>query len=88
MKINGSLELKKIGNLYMIIESSNENINMTNVYSMNESAAMLWQKAGMKEFTNDHLINWLCEEYEVERDIAQKDIEKLLEGWKQFGFII
>lgn len=88
MKINGNLELKKIGNNYMIVESSNNNINMTNIYSMNESAAMLWQKIGFKDFTFNQLVNWIREEYIVEESTAKEDIIKLLKDWKEFGLII
>ena len=88
MKINGNLELKKIGNNYMIVESSNNNINMTNIYSMNESAAMLWHKIGFKDFTFNQLVNWIREEYIVEESTAKEDIIKLLKDWKEFGLII
>lgn len=88
MKINGNLELKKIGNNYMIVESNNNNINMTNIYSMNESAAMLWLKIGFKDFTFNQLVNWIREEYIVEESTAKEDITKLLKDWKEFGLII
>ena len=38
-----NLQLRKIQNQYMIVEASAANVNMSNVYSLNKTAADLWE---------------------------------------------
>ena len=38
-----NLQLRKLGNSYMIVEVSAENVNMSNVYTLNKTAADMWQ---------------------------------------------
>ena len=82
-----SLQLRKIQNQYMIVEVSAENVNMSNVYSMNQTAADLWEVISAEERTVEELIEWLCSNYDVEADVAQSDVESLLAEWREFGLI-
>ena len=36
--------LRRIGNQYMIVEACAGNVNMSNVYSLNRTAAWLWEQ--------------------------------------------
>ena len=82
-----SLQLRKIQNQYMIVEVSAENVNMSNVYSMNQTAADLWEVISTEERTVEELTEWLCSNYDVEADVAQSDVESLLAEWREFGLI-
>lgn len=87
MKLKENLQLRKVGRQYMIVDARSENVNMSKVFTLNETAAFLWQKISEKEWTVDELAGWLCEEYEVDRETGCKDIERQLEEWKNFGLI-
>ena len=54
---------------------------------MNESAAFLWKAVEDKEFDADTLINLLMEEYDITREVAQKDVASLLETWEHAEII-
>lgn len=69
----------------MMVEVSEENINLTNVYSLNETAAMLWQRINEGAYTAGELATWICGKYRVDRDTALKDILRQLAEWKEFG---
>lgn len=43
MKIKSNLKLRRIGNRHMIVEVSDSCVNLTNVYSLNGTAARLWR---------------------------------------------
>ena len=43
MKLQPNLQLRKIGNKYMIVSTASGNVNMTDVFTLNETAARLWQ---------------------------------------------
>ena len=60
---------------------------MTDVISLNETAAALWEKFSGREFTEAEMVEWLCEEYEVEPSVAASDIHNLLARWKEYGML-
>ena len=82
-----NLQLRKIQNQYMIVEASAVNVNMSNVYSLNKTAADLWEMISPGERTVEELIEWLCSNYDVEADIAKADVERQLAEWRDFGLI-
>lgn len=82
-----SLQLRKIQNQYMIVEASAGNVNMSNVYSLNKTAADLWEVINTQERTVEELVEWLCLNYAVEKDVAQMDIERQLAEWREFGLV-
>lgn len=88
MRRNPRLKLRKIGKMYMIVDSQSGAANLTNVYQLNETAATLWQHVGEEHFTTEQAAQILVEEYEVEPAEAQRDVEQLLERWCEFGLII
>ena len=60
---------------------------MTDVFSLNETAARLWQLMEGKDITPKELAVLLCNEYEVGEEDALKDVEKQLCEWKQSGLV-
>lgn len=84
MKIRRDLTLRRVGQNYMVVQLSDNVANMTNVYTMNETAAYLWKKCGTHEFTHTYLTKCLCDEYEVTEEQAEKDINSLVEEWRKY----
>ena len=83
-----SLKLRKIGSKYMIVEASGSCVNLTNVYSMNETAALLWEtlcKDG--EHSTEELAEVLCKAYEVDYERALHDVKHQLNEWETMGLI-
>lgn len=87
MKARKPLTVKKIGKQYMLVDSSNGAQNETSIYTMNATAAFLWEKIGEQEFDAQTLIGWLVEKYDVETTTASHDISALLDEWKSLGLI-
>ena len=61
------------------------NINFSKLISLNETAAFLYRKVQGSEFTPETLADLLTEEYEVSREVALKDAEKLVQQWVDAG---
>lgn len=84
-----NLRLHRIGNKYMIVETVDGCVNLTNVYSMNETAAWLWEAVGKGEDrTPGKLAESLCKVYKVEYDRALRDVEHQLEEWEKMGLLV
>ncbi len=82
------LKLHRIGRKYMLVETPEGCANLTNVYSMNETAAWLWQKiCNGEKHTAEKLAHGLCQEYKVDPDRALHDVEHQLETWKMMGLL-
>ncbi len=65
-----------------------ENIDFSNIISLNESSAYLWKKVEkMDSFTVEDLARFLTDEYEVEMETAMADSEALAKQWLSVGVI-
>lgn len=87
MRSKQGLQLRKIGKQYMIVEACSDNVNMSNVYSLNKTAAWMWQQLESADLTADELADRLCEVYAVDKTAALRDVEQQLAEWQSYGLI-
>ena len=87
MRLNEDLKLRQIGPYYMIVKTSGERTDMTDVFSLNETAAWLWKRAEGSDFTAADLAQWLCDEYDVTMEVALRDVRKMLLEWQEGGLL-
>lgn len=87
MKQKENLVLRKIGKQYLIVDTCNGKADMSDVYSMNEPAAMIWKKIGEGEYSVQEIAEWLCSEYDVDIDVAVRDVQTQVDEWRKFGLI-
>lgn len=85
MKIKDNLSVRKIGNEYMIVSDSDAGLDYTRVISLNETAAYLVEEVGKREFTKDEWIELLMNKYDVEREVAQADVQVLIDKFVKEG---
>lgn len=64
-----------------------ENIDFSNIISMNETSAYLWNGLGDSEFSVDDMVDLLVEEYEVDTETATIDCKELSRLWLEAGII-
>lgn len=63
-------------------------VDFGKIISLNETAAFLWEKASeLGDFTAEQLAEALCSEYDVEKERAIDDVQKMLEIWQKTGII-
>ena len=87
MKAKPGFNLRVVCGENIIVAELEENIDFSNIISMNESSAYLWQNIQGKEFTHEDLVGLLTQEYEVDEATAMKDVKALTELWLQAGII-
>uniref|UniRef100_UPI00403853A9 PqqD family protein n=1 Tax=Segatella hominis TaxID=2518605 RepID=UPI00403853A9 len=87
MKAKPGFNLRVVCGENIIVAEGEENIDFSNIISMNESSAYLWQNIQGKEFTHEDLVDLLIQEYEVDEATALKDVKALTELWLQAGII-
>ncbi|MFA4046403.1 PqqD family protein [Prevotella sp. PCHR] len=87
MRTKKGFNLRTVCGENIIVAEGKENIDFSNIISMNESSAYLWKEVTGREFTCEELAELLTREYNVEKETALKDVTALTEEWKKIGII-
>ena len=87
MKKKNGFNLRSVCGERIIVAEGKENIDFSNIISMNETSAFLWDRLGDEEFTVETLTEMLTEEYEVDYETALADCNALAAQWKEAGII-
>ena len=87
MRLKTNLQLRKIGSKYMVVDNHTGHINMVNVYTLNETAAILWEEMSKRDFTIADMAQTLCEQYDITEEQATHDAQVLLDEWIRFKLI-
>jgi len=88
MKVKNGFNLREVCGEHIIVAEGDENIDFSNIISMNESSAYLWEEVQkMDSFTVDNLVELICSQYEIDEDTARKDAIILAAQWGTAGII-
>ena len=85
MKAKTGFNLRNVCGEQVIVAEGRENIDFSNIISMNETSAYLWNAIQGKDFTVDDLVELLTQEYDVDEQTARKDAEALANQWLEAG---
>ena len=86
MKAKSGFNLRNVCGEQIIVAEGKENIDFSNIISMNESSAYLWKIVQQRDsFTVEDMADLLMEEYDVDRETAVADSQKLAEQWVEAG---
>ena len=88
MKTKKGFTLREVCGEHIIVAEGKENIDFSKITSLKETAAFLWQLvANGEEFYAEQLIQALTDSYEIDSATAEKDVQLLLNQWKEAGII-
>ena len=87
MKIKDGFILRSICGEYIVVGEGLAQVNCNKMLSMNESAAYLWKEITGKEFTREDLVQLLLDQYEVSKEQAAADVDKLVDTWLTEGVV-
>ena len=87
MKIKDGFILRSICGEYIVVGEGLAQVNFNKMLSLNESAAYLWKEVTGREFTKEDLVQLLLDQYEVSREQASQDVDKLVETWLKEGVV-
>lgn len=83
-----NIRLRKVGRNYMILRESKDAVNMNDVYTLNETAAFLMERAkAVESFDEAILAAWLIEEYGIDQTLADTDVHAICGVWKEVGLL-
>lgn len=82
MKIKEGFVLRDVCGDKVIVAEGLDTINFGRLLCLNDTAAWLWDEAHQQgQFSEESLVAALCEEYEVSKDQAEKDVKKIIDSW-------
>ena len=84
MPINNNYMLKNVGNEYMIIPTSNTNVNFSKIFNINETAAFIFKNL-QEERTKEEILELMSVEYDAPKDVLSADIDEFIKELKKRG---
>ena len=87
MRIKEGFILRSFCGEYVVVGEGLAQVNFNKMLSLNNSAAYLWKELEGKDFTLDTMVDLLLENYDVTREQAAEDVEKLLQIWIKEGVV-
>jgi len=88
MRVKENLVLRRIGSEYIIIVPDKDSVDMTEVYTLNETSAWIWEQLKDKDFTIEMIVELVRETYDVDPDTATKDVLAIMDIFRAGGLII
>ena len=85
MKIKEGFVLRTICGQNVISGEGSANVNYSSLISLNETAAYLFKELQSKEFTEETAVGLLLDQYDVDRETAEKDVKSLFAKWIEIG---
>lgn len=87
MRIKEGFKLRPLGKEHVVTCENIALINFNKVISLNSSATYLWESVQGKDFTAETLTDLLLDKYDVEREVAAKDVDALVQQLIEAGVV-
>ena len=93
MRTKSGFCIHKVGGENMLVAEGKENMDFTNIISMNESSAFLWNEVQGREFSVADLAQLLTDNYQIDSTTplpmatALADAAHMVEQWKECGIV-
>lgn len=82
MKIKEEYILKEVAGNFIVVAVGNAALDFNGVITLNETGAFLWNKMN-RDITEEELAEALMNEYEIDKDSADKDISRFINKLKE-----
>ena len=86
MRVKDGFVLHNIGEEYMAVATGEAAENFNGIVRSNETAAYIFELL-QKETTAEAIVNAMCEKYDAERSIIEKDVANIIEKMREAGFL-
>lgn len=86
MKAKDGFALRTIVDEYILMPTGINIDKFDGTVVLNEVSAFLWERL-QRPVTRDDLLTALLETYEVSREVAEKDLDDLLQTFAQLGLL-
>ncbi len=86
MRVKDGFVLHNIGEEYMAVATGEAAENFNGIVRSNETAAYIFELL-QQETTEEAIVDAMCEKYEAERSVIEKDVANIVEKMREAGFL-
>lgn len=86
MKVNSEYVMREIAGDTILIPIGDTINNFNGLVILNELAKFIWEKMPQAK-DEEELLNYILDEYEVDREVAKADLDEFLEMLKKENII-
>lgn len=86
MRVKEGFVLHTIGEEYMAVATGEAAENFNGIVRSNETAAYIFELL-QQETTEEAIVNAMCEKYDAERSVIEKDVANIIEKMREAGFL-
>ncbi|MGJ1387089.1 PqqD family protein [Sphingobacterium spiritivorum] len=87
MRLRTDIRLRKIGEEYIIVDPGQDMVDMSKAYTLNETAAFIWNELQNIEFSVSTIAQLLRDNYDLSPEIADKDAKELVKQLQSEGLL-
>lgn len=88
MQINKDFTIQKVGAYYVAVPVGETSKNFHGMVKLNETGAFLWNLLAKEDLTEEDVVERLLGEYDVSREIAERDVHRVMELLRENGILI
>ena len=86
MKIKKGLMLRSVGGVNMVVAVGDMAARFKGIVRLNETGVFLWKQLE-SDSDESALVTAMTEQYDVEEDVAKRDVAAFIEKMRQVGFL-
>ncbi len=87
MKIKTGFLIRKVSEAYVVVAVGDAAESFNGIITLNSTGAFLWEKLAEGCDSKEALVSALLEEYDVEKAIAEKDVDAFIARIKEVGVL-
>ena len=87
MKIKDGFMLRKVADSFIVVAVGDRVKEFNGIINLNETSALLWHTLE-KDVTESQLVDALLSEYDVDREVAAKDVALFIEKLKEANLLL
>lgn len=88
MQINKDFTIQKVGASFVAVPVGETSKTFHGMIRLNETGAFLWKQMAEKDCTEADLVDALLGEYDVAREIAERDVHRVVELLRENGILV
>ena len=85
MKIKNGFVIRQVGGEHVVVPVGERSKEFHGMINMNATGAFLWNFFS-QDHTLDEGVDALCNEYKVERELAETDVKRFIDVLERNGF--
>ena len=88
MKIHPDFTIQKVGGSYVAVPVGESSKRFHGMLQLNDTAAFLWNLMVERDCTEEDLTDALLADYQVERELAARDVHRIVTQLSENGILI